>query len=503
VKRRKRLLIAAGLLAVILPAIRFGPHLLFAGDVITPRGEFSATGNVSRRPITFRELDFYFYRRSVDAEEVRFSVPESRRLPERRQLELHYIRFPSTSKNPGSPIVYLAGGPGGSGTRTASDDRFSLFMKLREVADVIAFDQRGTVNTSPRPMCKGEWNYPLDKPLDSTTLRAAMQPYLTACAAALRDSFDLDAFNTRESADDLEALRVSLGAEKINLWGISYGTHLGLAYIRRYPDRVERAVLAGTEGPDDTYKLPHRIDQVLGRLDSAIKADPDARKVIPDLRASIRSTVKKLEAHPTVRVVDRRNVSRDVTLGPLDLLLPLFYSLNEKEGMERLPTRLVPTFSGDYTEIARFAVGYRLGQVELPMALSMDCASGASAARLEEINAQAAAALLGDVANLDIRARCASWPVTDLGDDYRSPLQSNVPVLFISGTFDARTPPVNALEAARRFTNASHFLIEGGGHDDDLLIATPRIGEAIARFLRDGGVPVKGVTLAPYRFKLP
>src|SRR5690606_25292645 len=71
-------------------------------------------------------------------------VPENRSNPDSRLITLAYVRFPSTSPEPGAPIVYLAGGPGGSGIGTAAGSRFPLFVALREVADVIAFDQRGT-----------------------------------------------------------------------------------------------------------------------------------------------------------------------------------------------------------------------------------------------------------------------------------------------------------------------------------------------------------------------
>ena len=42
---------------------------------------------------------------------------------------------------------------------------------------------------------------------------------------------DLAAYNTNESADDLEDLRKALGASKISLWATSYGTHLALATL--------------------------------------------------------------------------------------------------------------------------------------------------------------------------------------------------------------------------------------------------------------------------------
>ena len=55
----------------------------------------------------------------VDAERGILRVPENRSDPQSNLIELALVRFKSTAKNPGPPIVYLAGGPGGSGTGAA------------------------------------------------------------------------------------------------------------------------------------------------------------------------------------------------------------------------------------------------------------------------------------------------------------------------------------------------------------------------------------------------
>jgi pimeloyl-ACP methyl ester carboxylesterase len=210
-------------------------------------------GPLTLTPIEFATTDFYVRPTKTRAEEGRLSVPESRRRPTGRTLELRFVRFVSTSASKGPPIVYLAGGPGASGIWSASGDRNGLFMKRRGAGDVIALDQRGAGLSRPAPACPGSWSYPLDRPHDDDRLAAVLAPFLRACAAAFANSLDVTAFNTAESADDLEDLRVALGADRLALIGMSYGTHLALAYLRRYPSRVERAVLAGVEGPDHTW----------------------------------------------------------------------------------------------------------------------------------------------------------------------------------------------------------------------------------------------------------
>ena len=79
----------------------------------------------------------------------RLTEPENRRSPNGKTVELAFVRFKKTGTSPGTPIVYLAGGPGGSGIAAAQGTRFSLFMAMREFGDVIAFDQRGTGSSKP------------------------------------------------------------------------------------------------------------------------------------------------------------------------------------------------------------------------------------------------------------------------------------------------------------------------------------------------------------------
>src|SRR5262245_1308362 len=178
-------------------------------------------------------------------------VPENRNDPQSNLIELAFVRFKSTATNPGPPIVYLAGGPGGSGTGAASGSRFPLFMAFREIADVIAFDQRATGYSKPNLACYERMSIPLDVAPSKEVALKELLKNAERCASYWRDvqRVDLTGYNTNESADDLEDLRKALGVPKIDLWSISYGTHLALATIRRHPQSIGRAVLAGTEGP--------------------------------------------------------------------------------------------------------------------------------------------------------------------------------------------------------------------------------------------------------------
>lgn len=74
-----------------------------------------------------------------------------------------------------------------------------------------------------------------------------------------------------------------------------------------------------------------------------------------------------------------------------------------------------------------------------------------------------------------------------------------MPVLFISGTLDARTPVSNAEEYRKGFTNSTHLIIEGAVHSDPLFLSSPKIKDGMMEFLRGQAVTVTRVSV-PMKF---
>ncbi|HVS03671.1 MAG TPA: alpha/beta fold hydrolase, partial [Thermoanaerobaculia bacterium] len=180
--------------------------------------------------------------KTAEAQLGRLTVPMRRDAPDAGSVELALLRLPSRAATPGPPIVFLAGGPGGSGIGAGRiPGYFETFVALTELADVILLDQRGTGASTPRLFCPAT-------SLPSPRLFAdwaAARRFLVDGAVACRDTLaaqgvDLAGFHSVESADDLDDLRHALGAEKISLLGFSYGTHLAAAAMRRHGERLHR-----------------------------------------------------------------------------------------------------------------------------------------------------------------------------------------------------------------------------------------------------------------------
>ncbi len=78
---------------------------------------------------------------------------------------------------------------------------------------------------------------------------------------------------------------------------------------------------------------------------------------------------------------------------------------------------------------------------------------------------------------------CEGLNVRPLGPEFRSPVRSNVPVLFISGSLDGEKPPRRAEEIASGFSRGSTLIVPGASHGFDLFYFRPEVKTAMLKFL--------------------
>lgn len=429
----------------------------------------------------------------------RLRVPERHDAPDGRTLELAFVRLPGRAVGGGTPTIYLDGGPGGSGVSVIGIPSWApLLDGLREVGDVILLSQRGAGLSRPRLACGADGaGIPGAAFRTRDALLTAMAPAVASCVAEWQGRADLSAYNTRESADDVDDVRRALGAERMNILGFSYGTHLGLAVLRRHGGSVAHAVLAGVEGPDETFKLPSALDDQLRRLSYAIARDSSTADDFPDLYGSLRDLLAELDARP--RVID---VGEDdaVTFGGDALRYLLRLDLGDTNDLPYLPA-LIQDVRSERAPILTALLARRVRAVRrgVPlMSLAMDCASSAPAARLERIRAERGATLLGAMTETIYPDVCAMVPVEPLDSAFRAPVRSSVPTLFVSGMLDSNTPPYQAERIRWGFPNGVHLVVENAGHESTLSV--PEVQSAVVRFLKGGAVRDAFVEQPPLDF---
>ncbi len=432
---------------------------LAALAVLTPAATIAAPGSpgVSWEAHGFKLRDGG----ELPTEKGTFWVPEDRNDPASRRIPIRFLRLKSTSPNPGSPIVYLAGGPGGSATGTMTGPRQPVFLALRAVADVIVFDQRGTGLSDSIESCEAA--APFDAAgavLSEAAYTAYYRQTLDRCIEAWRSqNVAIGGYTTLQSVADIEDLRRQLGAERLNLWGISYGTHLGLAYMRAHPASVDRVAFASVEGMDQTVKLPARLDLALERV-AAFSGDPQ-------LTTTMRRVHAKFDAEPqTMRL---KGPQGEFSFRMDSFALKLIASVLPKnpDGIPQLAQLYQALDAGMYEPVAGILYTYFLKD---PLSLggmpeAMDIASGVSDARLAEVNRQAPGSILGRATNAPMPQLRGAIPGLDLGDGFRREIASDAPVLVFSGDLDVRTPLEEQAEATAGLSRKQTVLFRNGGHD--------------------------------------
>ena len=432
-------------------------------------------------------------------------VRENRKKPDSNLIELVFVRLKSTAEKPGYPTVYLDGGPGSSATGIANvPDYMRAFQKLREVGDVILLDQRGVGRSKPNLTYRASESLPLDVFADRGIVLRAFKERAKAAADHFRSQgIDILAYNSIESANDVEDLRKALGAQKLNLVGFSYGAHLGLACIRYHGKNLNRVVLIGTEGPDHTDKLPSTSDVAIRRLSALVARDPELGPKMPDLTGTLKRTLDRLEKEPvTVTITDQRTRKPvDVKIGKIGLQFLIMRDLGDTNDLPIFPLWFYTMDKGDYSILKRF-VERRYNQYGAGisvMTLVTDISSGVSKARKQQIQNEARTALLGDIVNFPISDMGDVFGNPDLGDAYRSPIKTNVPTLFVSGVLDNNTQPFQADEVRKTFKNSTHIVVDNAGHES--MLVDPQVQQTMVQFLKGEDVSKVKISLPSLKFQ--
>lgn len=430
----------------------------------------------------------------------RLEVPLDRSRSDGPTALLQVAILASRSERPGTPIVYLEGGPGAPAVTYVPS--WWTDSRLRERADLIVFDQRGSGFSTPSLDCY-EWYLP-----NVSAPEAACRSRLA------RAGIDLAWFGSDDSAADVVDLLDALAIDRADLFGVSYGTRLALTVMRRTPERVRAAVLDGVYPPEAEH-LERQATfgyAAVSAVFAACRADPACDAAYPRLDRALTAAVRRLDVRPmrgengrsisgeeayrslvdalydgaSARFVpalvyaalegDGRRWDRllDEALGPwlsdaaaraeIERLIGWLVEIDDVDALDRY----LDTLDADAYALVRARAEGLFDDDAEAMYYAVECAEevafsdAADAARRVAELPLPFDFLTTDV--LSILDACRTWNVDVGPPGTRDPVIADVPTLLLSGGFDPITPPTLADEAARSLPRSHVFVFPTRGH---------------------------------------
>lgn len=389
-------------------------------------------------------------------------VKLNRSLEDGNTINLHVMRL-LPDKRVHTPLVRLLGGPGAPASQVVSQPR-SFFSDILAERELIVFDQRGAGRSEPNTSCPEIMTEGLD----------GLRPCLDRLSAS---GVDASSLSVQDSADDVADLASALGAPAIDLWGISYGTRLGLEVLRRHPQIVRAAVLDSLVLPNVPFTAYSgaNLEHSLRTIEAVCKADGACASAFPG--SLVDDAIQTLSQAP-LRLADGSTLDTSTFLqfmstalfagGAYDLV-PLFIDSVRKRssaGVQDIQSRVLSslaTWSADPGASAAIrppkadAMGYSALCSDFKFTLTDQLLQNA----LNSVS-PLIAKVFRSSAETD-RSVCSQWPTKPDSAGVR-PVTSDAPVLLMSGALDPVTPPEWAESAAKTLSAAKLVVFKKGGH---------------------------------------
>ncbi|MBT2544806.1 alpha/beta fold hydrolase [Streptomyces sp. ISL-44] len=441
-------------------------------------------------------------------------VPLDYAKPEGETIPLALIRAKARDqKNRIGSLVFNFGGPGGSGITTLPGAA-KEYEALRARYDLVSFDPRGVGRSVP-VRCEGDKQLDAyyaedsspDTPQEEQAFVRNIRAYQQACrqkSAAL-----LPHVGTSNAARDLDRIRQALGDEKLNYFGISYGTELGGVYAHLFPKSVGRAVFDAVVDPTKTSEegalgQAKGFQLALGNFaQDCVDRGDECRlqgSTAKEIEANIIKLQKDLSAKPIAGIGDRPLTESQATNGIAQALYskelwPLLeQGLDEAEGGQgQLLLALSDALNG------RDQQGHysNIGAANT----AINCVDSKDRYTLAETKAKlatfrSASPVFGDFLGWAMMS-CTDWPVAGAWETPDVSAPGAAPILVIGNTGDPATP----YEGARRMVEqlgpgvGVELTYKGEGHGA-YNSGDPCVQQAVNTYLLDGKAPKAGTVCA-------
>jgi pimeloyl-ACP methyl ester carboxylesterase len=368
------------------------------------------------------------------------------------------------------------GGPGFGGSSLADDAEYYFSQDLIDRFDIIAWDPRGTGESTPAVNCVDSFDeyFGLDSPPETPDEKQALidasQAFNDKCAE--NSGTILPFISTKASAQDINSLRLALGEEKVSFFGFSYGSELGTTWATMFPETVRAIVVDGAVDPNASSiqegmtqakgfegQLATFLKQCSERTTCEFHNDGDAEAAFDQL-------VLDIDAKPLEVSKDRTLVTQGV------LFTAVAQAMYSDYYWPQLSEALNAAQGGDGKGILQLYDDYYQRKDdgtygnELEAFLAISCLDDPGATSTEEVDSHiedfiAAAPRLGG--NFAYGYSCALWPV-------KQATKVNItgkgagPIVVVGTTGDAATPLSSTRKMAQGLEQGILIVVDANQH---------------------------------------
>jgi pimeloyl-ACP methyl ester carboxylesterase len=368
------------------------------------------------------------------------------------------------------------GGPGFGGSSLADDAQYYFSQDLIDRFDIIAWDPRGTGESTPAVDCVDTFDEyfgldsPPETPEEKQALIDASQAFNDKCAE--NSGTILPYISTMASAQDINSLRLALGEEKVSFFGFSYGSELGTTWATMFPETVRAIVVDGAVDPNAS-SVQEGMNQAKGfegQLATFLKQCSEKTTCAfhngGKAEAAFDQLVLDIDVTPLEVSKDRTPVTQGV------LFTAVAQAMYSDYYWPQLSEALSAAQGGDGKGILQLYDDYYQRNEdgtygnELEAFLAISCLDDPGATSTEEVDSHiedfiAAAPRLGG--NFAYGYSCALWPVKQAAKvDITG--KGAGPIVVVGTTGDAATPLSSTRKMAQGLEQGILIVVDANQH---------------------------------------
>ncbi|NML22029.1 alpha/beta hydrolase [Pseudoflavitalea sp. G-6-1-2] len=398
-------------------------------------------------------------------------VPENREKPNGKQIKIAFLFVRKPTADPVRNVTLMStGGPGYSTINNFK--HIPANSGFTKYGGFIFFDQRGTKNSIPCLDCEEVTPailraYKEHLPIDSMRIDA-----LTKCRKRLvAKGIDLSSYNTKESAADINDLRIALGLDSLTLVGMSYSGGLMMTVAKNHPEAVKMLIL-NSPLPQNTNYEEHGLNTMNTALDkvfSNCEIDSVASSAYNGLREKFHRYFSDITGKEfSMKYQHANDAGFTVHYSKQELLDAIINRLDARQ-VKDLPAVMLQIINGNHQRYVQETIDelYEGDRgLSYGMRLSVYCAGQIAYSNRALVKQQSRVLpwFAGYAFNNVDHPICDCWKVKPEAASAKLPLISQIPALIVAGEIDPMCPPFYNRLIQQTMPNAQSLIFRNRGH---------------------------------------